>query len=652
MKLSGLQFEKLNKALVDAFPTEFSLEQMLLYRLDKSLAAIAMGNNLIKIVFILIKTAEAEGWTLDLICAARESNPGNPALLAISQEFGLVSTTKSGSDIEREIRPTNGLLDVAGWRTRLGRIEAQVCRIEINSGASCTYGTGFLVAPDVVMTNCHVVEAVLEGSQGRANSRGIVAQPGDVVLRFDYKKSADGVTIKSGRVFGLAADKWLIDKSPNCRADKLPRPDELDYALLRIDGDPGNQPIGSENAEPGATLRGWIEIPRETFDFQPSTPLYILQHPQGEPLKLAIDTEAIIGVNKNRTRVRYKTNTERGSSGSPCFNQNWQLVALHHSGDPNFDPEHKPEYNEGIPISAIRALLEQRGVREIVGERAVEIQKDLKILQLPGKITAAIRKYRWQLLSVVLLLVVSASLFIYLHAPPPPVIPIHLPDMIRIPAGAFQMGTSPEEIQKLLAGYPIWTRAMFDNESRREVDLKEFSISKFEVTNEQYKDFLEDNPGDGDPKSLGPPNHPVVNVSWGDADAYCRWLYRVTRNNYRLPTENEWEKAARGSDGRLFPWGDDRPSNMSAVWADTRIESVGSKQMDSSSYGIMDMAGNVAEWCSDNGYAGDQTKAVRGGSWRDPAFYLRCAARRAYRQVERRPDLGFRVVLGPAKTGN
>ena len=95
--------------------------------------------------------------------------------------------------------------------------------------------------------------------------------------------------------------------------------------------------------------------------FTPGTPLSIMQHPQGEPLKLSFDDDAVIAVNANGTRVTYTTNTERGSSGAPCFNARWELVALHHSGDPNFDPAHKPTYNEGIPIAAIVALLQARG---------------------------------------------------------------------------------------------------------------------------------------------------------------------------------------------------------------------------------------------------------------------------------------------------
>jgi V8-like Glu-specific endopeptidase len=86
-----------------------------------------------------------------------------------------------------------------------------------------------------------------------------------------------------------------------------------------------------------------------------------VQHPNAYPLKLAFDTDAIIGVNENGTTVKYKTNTEGGSSGSPCFDINWNLVALHHSGDPD---SINPTFNAGTPFSAICSRLEKQGLLE------------------------------------------------------------------------------------------------------------------------------------------------------------------------------------------------------------------------------------------------------------------------------------------------
>ena len=137
----------------------------------------------------------------------------------------------------------------------------------------------------------------------------------------------------------------------------LPAPDELDYAIVRLDGTPGNDPVGAK-ASPNSPPRGWIGVSEKPFAFNAQAPLMVLQHPDAAPLKLALEMNGIIGLNANRTRVRYTVNTEGGSSGSPCFSTDFQLVALHHAGDPNFAAGHKPTFNQGIPFDAIVALLE------------------------------------------------------------------------------------------------------------------------------------------------------------------------------------------------------------------------------------------------------------------------------------------------------
>lgn len=164
-------------------------------------------------------------------------------------------------------------------------------------------------------------------------------------------------------------------------------------------------------------------------------------------------------------------------------------------------------------------------------------------------------------------------------------------EMVAIPAGAFIRG---------------YDRGGFDEAPQSEVFLDGYSIDRYEVTNHHYQAFIA---ATGHRKS-GPPsryaknmqrmrgaNQPVVYVSYDDAEAYCRWKGK------RLPTEAEWEKAMRGTDGRLWPWGnDDRPSG--ANWS--RVEdgfeataAIGVFQDDRSPYGVMDGAGNVMEWVSD-----------------------------------------------------
>ena len=153
-------------------------------------------------------------------------------------------------------------------------------------------------------------------------------------------------------------------------ADLTPAPDHLDYALLRIAGAPGHQQVAGDVAGVTPSPRGWITLPTEAYPFTAQTPLLILQHPDGKELKLAIDTDAIIGVNSNGTRVRYRTNTEAGSSGAPCFDAHWNLVALHHAGDPNYAALHQPSYNQGIPLTAILTLLQERGKLALLNEAA------------------------------------------------------------------------------------------------------------------------------------------------------------------------------------------------------------------------------------------------------------------------------------------
>jgi hypothetical protein len=213
------------------------------------------------------------------------------------------------------------------------------------------------------MTNYHVMEPIISGK----------VAPAAALFRFDYKRLPNSV-VSEGTVFSLATNDWLVDSSPPSAVDSkpepkagVPRPDELDYAIVRLQGSPGARPVGEKPDKEGSP-RGWISTENPT-PAQAASPLLIMQHPAGAPLKLALDMSGVVGPNSNNTRLKYNVNTEGGSSGSPCFNTDWNLVALHHSGDPNFDPDHKPEYNEGIPIEAILQLLAARGKREQLGGR-------------------------------------------------------------------------------------------------------------------------------------------------------------------------------------------------------------------------------------------------------------------------------------------
>src|SRR6478609_5368703 len=173
--------------------------------------------------------------------------------------------------------------------------------------------------------------------------------------------------------------------------------------------------------------------------------------------------------------------------------------------------------------------------------------------------------------------------------------------MVAIPAGWFVMGSDPS----------VDRDAGPQEQPQRWIYLDSFMLDRYEVTNVHYLRFIL---GAGaavppywkdDPFPDKVARHPVIGVSWHDADAYCRWAGK------RLPTEAEWEKAARGTDDRRFPWGNVEPThkhlNFNQQWqGEKTLMPVGSYEAGKSPFGVYDMAGNVWEWVAD---------------WYDPLYY-------------------------------
>jgi hypothetical protein len=367
IRLSGPEMGRLSEVLREAFPDPKRLDEVLQYYLEINRANLTLETNYPARLLDILVDAKARNWTHKLIVAARQANPDNPTLAGFAQQFGLATTIGSidnvaidsqprDSALEKTINNANPFLDVVKFRTGLGQMEGRVCKIELGDGGS---GTGFLVGSDVVITNYHVMESVLGGT----------VKASDVIVRFDYKLLANNML--GGTEHRLAAD-WRIHESPYSDVDKADpssgkqEPDKLDFALVRLDGRVAEEPIGgAANADPNAPPRGFVAMPAAPHDFVNSPALFILQHPDGKPLKLALDTQSVIAVNPNGTRVRYRTNTEPGSSGSPCFDADWTLVALHHLGDPKWV---NPQFNQGIPFTSIVALLQAAGKGDALGE--------------------------------------------------------------------------------------------------------------------------------------------------------------------------------------------------------------------------------------------------------------------------------------------
>ncbi|WKZ23538.1 MAG: formylglycine-generating enzyme family protein [Candidatus Brocadiaceae baterium WH-1] len=182
-------------------------------------------------------------------------------------------------------------------------------------------------------------------------------------------------------------------------------------------------------------------------------------------------------------------------------------------------------------------------------------------------------------------------------------------------------------------------------EERKTVYVGAFYIDKYPVTNAQYKKFIEatgaKRPLFWNDEQFNKPLQPVVGVSWNDAVAYAKWACK------RLPTETEWEKAARGIDGREYPWGNTPPDNTKAVYnmdPYTGAPSpVGDRRKGASPYGCLDMAGNVWEWCSD-WYEEGKFRVVRGGSWINHHYILKSAYRSCSYPEGRDNNVGFRCA--------
>ncbi len=285
-------------------------------------------------------------------------------------------------------------------------------------------------------------------------------------------------------------------------------------------------------------------------------------------------------------------------------------------------------------------------------------------------------------------------------------------ELVYVPAGEFIMGSTAAEVD---AAWELCRKA--DSNCRRqwfETELPQhrtttgaFWMGKTEITNAQYRPFVEaggyrerslwtaagwawrekenvTQPACWTDGAWNQPAYPVVCVSWYEALAYARWLARETGLAVRLPTTAEWEKAARGSDGRMWPWGEGAPDgarlnfcdkNCSSAWQDTAVDDryattapVGSYPAGASPYGALDMAGNVWEWTSTRwggcdwppgygypyrsddgreGLEGDDCRVVRGGGWYSRLAFARPAQWGWYYPLNWDDGLGLRLVVAP-----
>jgi formylglycine-generating enzyme required for sulfatase activity len=227
-------------------------------------------------------------------------------------------------------------------------------------------------------------------------------------------------------------------------------------------------------------------------------------------------------------------------------------------------------------------------------------------------------------------------------------------EFLYVPPGEFPMGSAAAE------GRP-------NERPQRWVHVDGFYVSKTEVTVSQFKQYLAANPDaarlpDWYLKDWGKTDsHPVAWVRWNDATAFCRWLTKQDGQTYRLPTEAEWEKAAKGFSHRTYPWGDEYDGSQSGTPNGTYAPA-GSKPTDCSPFGVLDMAGNLWEWCADwfapayyrdapesnpKGPDSGEFRSLRGCGWNFDPDTFRCSYRTRLAPAERSVHIGFRIVREP-----
>ena len=230
--------------------------------------------------------------------------------------------------------------------------------------------------------------------------------------------------------------------------------------------------------------------------------------------------------------------------------------------------------------------------------------------------------------------------------------------MLLVPSGTFLMGSRAAV-------------ALANEQPITQVTISRFYMARFPITNAQYERFDASHVGKRAPWAND--QHPVIYVSAKDGEKFCEWLSQMERKRYRLPTEAEWEYAARGVESHTFPWGEvfdtghyanfaDSKSTFS--WRDPRIDDgwpqtspVGHYPRGASPFGIEDMAGNVFEWTLDGleGYKGKEVtnprgpknsaqRVYRGGSWKSRITSLRTTARSFNSPEYSSNDVGFRIV--------
>lgn len=348
----GKERRALRKALCDAFQSYAVLRRMGRDQLNFDLnsradAGQGMDTAADTLIEMMDEQAGRQG-VVHLIEAARAERPDHPALREVERIFmgtadplGDVFPTQIIADrvntregLERVIVDSAGIPSFDTFISRLGVAEYRVCLLSYRLlDGRQVYGTGFLIASDLVMTNNHVIDPARQATMAGSA----------IKLLFGYRSMESGAAR-----YELKAESWLVT-----------RDEELDYAVIQVQGAPGSDALVTN----GTTERGYFKLISETP--QSNEPLLILQHPydmlDGRPatLRLTIGFACDRKEGQPTYVLNHSANTGEGSSGSPVFSGRMDLIALHNWGGPN--------HNEAIRIGKIKDHLQSTGHGDIQG---------------------------------------------------------------------------------------------------------------------------------------------------------------------------------------------------------------------------------------------------------------------------------------------
>ncbi len=340
LDLSNRDRRALREAIQSAYPDRASLEIFVDEQLNRNLAVVAGEGKLDHVVHKLIENAIAKGYHEALILSLASDSPGRPDIQhlcqrVLQQRLVLNPSESTANQLSLEFDPSDWNIDIESeelqsflprqftFEADVGDLQrglslaSAVCKISFSDRSSAESGTGVLVSPDLVLTNYHVLS---RESNANLNPLAKTAQ-----FEFGYVSTHIGEVRQVAKLMADGTDA-VVAASPI---------EQLDYALIRL-----NRPTEFEIEPVPINTQGGL-LPR--------SPLNILQHPEGEALKVSLSNNGVVKTDEQRGLVLYVNPTQAGSSGSPCFDANWQLVALHHRAlQTSFG-----SVREGILLSAI-----------------------------------------------------------------------------------------------------------------------------------------------------------------------------------------------------------------------------------------------------------------------------------------------------------